>query len=46
MVTSLSGSEDYEAIEPVYETMPGWTETTLGAQTMEALPANAAVSLH
>lgn len=41
VVTSLSGSEDYEAVEPVYEEMPGWTETTLGAQTMDALPAAA-----
>ena len=40
-VYSLTGSEDYEAIEPVYETLPGWSETTLGAQTLEALPANA-----
>ncbi len=40
-VYSLTGSEDYEAIEPVYETLPGWSETTLGAQTLEALPENA-----
>ncbi|WP_290701529.1 adenylosuccinate synthase [Amphritea sp.] len=41
VVTSLSGSEDYDAVQPVYESMPGWTETTLGAQTLEALPAAA-----
>lgn len=41
VVTSLSGSEDYDAVEPVYESMPGWTETTLGAQTLEELPAAA-----
>ena len=40
-VVSLSGSEDYEAITPVYEEMPGWTETTLGAQSMDELPAAA-----
>ncbi|GGK79623.1 adenylosuccinate synthase [Amphritea balenae] len=40
-VSSLSGSEDYEAVQPVYEEMPGWTETTLGAQSMDALPAAA-----
>ena len=40
-VSSLSGSEDYEAVQPVYESMPGWTETTLGAQSMDALPAAA-----
>jgi len=26
---------------PVYETMPGWTESTVGAKSMEALPVNA-----
>lgn len=41
VVTSLSGSEDYEAVEPVYESMPGWTETTLGAQSMDELPVAA-----
>lgn len=40
-VYSLSGSEDYEAITPVYEMMPGWTESTVGVKTVEALPANA-----
>ncbi|MBR9866897.1 MAG: adenylosuccinate synthase [Oceanospirillales bacterium] len=41
VVTSLSGSEDYEAVEPVYESMPGWTESTLGAKTLDELPATA-----
>lgn len=41
VVTSLSGSEDYEAVEPVYETMPGWKDTTVGAQSVEELPAAA-----
>ncbi|KEA64857.1 Adenylosuccinate synthetase [Marinobacterium lacunae] len=40
-VTSLSGSEDYEAITPVYESVPGWSESTVGIKTLEALPANA-----
>jgi len=31
----------YEDLEPVFETLPGWTESTLGAQTLEALPENA-----
>jgi adenylosuccinate synthase len=43
VVTSLSGSEDYEAVKPVYEVMPGWSETTVGAKTLDELPA-AAVS--
>ncbi|MGB0663765.1 MAG: adenylosuccinate synthase [Pontibacterium sp.] len=41
VVTSLSGSEDYEAVEPVYETMPGWTDSTVGAKSLEELPAAA-----
>lgn len=31
----------YEDIEPIYETLPGWSESTLGAQTLEELPENA-----
>ncbi|MBN0989156.1 adenylosuccinate synthase [Amphritea pacifica] len=41
VVTSLSGSEAYEAVEPVYESMPGWSESTLGAKTLDELPAAA-----
>jgi len=37
-VYSLNGSEDYEKVTPVYESMPGWSESTLGAQTIEQLP--------
>lgn len=31
-------AEGWETIVPVYETMPGWTETTVGAKTLEELP--------
>lgn len=31
----------YEDIEPVFETLPGWSESTLGAKTLDELPANA-----
>jgi adenylosuccinate synthase len=31
-------SEDYEALVPVYEEKPGWSESTLGAKTLEELP--------
>lgn len=31
----------YEQIKPVYEELPGWSESTVGAQSMEQLPANA-----
>jgi adenylosuccinate synthase len=35
------GAEDAARCVPVYEEMPGWKETTVGAKSMEALPANA-----
>lgn len=35
------GAEDAAACEPIYEEMPGWKDSTVGAKTMEALPANA-----
>ncbi len=34
-------SEDYEKLVPVYEDVPGWSESTLGAKTLEELPAAA-----
>ncbi|MBO9535163.1 adenylosuccinate synthase [Herbaspirillum sp.] len=35
------GAEEAAACEPIYEEMPGWTETTVGAKSLDALPANA-----
>lgn len=32
------GAEEAAACEPIYEEMPGWRETTVGAQSMDALP--------
>jgi len=29
---------DYDGLQPVYEDMPGWTESTAGVQKMEDLP--------
>jgi adenylosuccinate synthase len=34
-------ADEIEACEPVFETFPGWTETTCGATSWDALPANA-----
>ena len=34
-------SDDYEGLQPVYEVVPGWSESTIGAQSLEGLPANA-----
>jgi len=31
-------AEGYEQVEPVLETMPGWSESTFGVQTLEQLP--------
>ena len=33
--------EEYAGIEPVYEELPGWRESTVGVTAYEALPANA-----
>jgi len=35
------GAEDAARCEPIYEEMPGWTESSLGKQSLDALPANA-----
>ncbi len=40
-VSSLSGSEDYEVVKPVYESVDGWTESTVGAKSIDALPESA-----
>ena len=32
---------DYEKLRPVYETLPGWSESTVGLKSLDALPANA-----
>lgn len=35
------GCDDYADIEPVYEELPGWSESTVGLTSMDQLPANA-----
>jgi adenylosuccinate synthase len=35
------GAEAFAACEPVYETMPGWSASTVGVRDYAALPANA-----
>lgn len=40
-ITTPVDVEEYEAIEPVYEEVPGWTESTFGAKSLDVLPANA-----
>jgi adenylosuccinate synthase len=34
-------AEDYEGLVPVYEEMPGWSESTLGIKALDQLPLNA-----
>jgi adenylosuccinate synthase len=35
------GADDLERCEPVYESMPGWKDSTVGVKTLEGLPADA-----
>jgi adenylosuccinate synthase len=35
------GAETLSNCEPIYEDLPGWTDSTVGVKTLEALPANA-----
>lgn len=35
------GAEEAAMCEAIYEEMPGWSESTVGAKSMEALPENA-----
>jgi adenylosuccinate synthase len=39
--TVPSGAEAMEAVEPVYEELAGWQESTVGATRLEDLPATA-----
>ena len=34
-------AEDYEGLVPVYEEVPGWSDSTLGARVLEELPEQA-----
>ena len=34
-------SEGYEAIKPLYQDLPGWSDSTIGVREVEKLPANA-----
>lgn len=36
-----AGADDCGRCKPVYETLPGWSESTLGIKRLEDLPANA-----
>jgi len=36
-----TGADAVSRCIPIYETLPGWKDSTLGAQSFDALPANA-----
>ncbi len=40
MTTTPTAAEDWQGIEPIYETLPGWSESTYGATSVAALPHN------
>lgn len=40
------GADEVVRCQPIYETLPGWRGTTFGAQTWDALPAEARAYLH
>jgi len=38
---SLMDIDSYKALEPIYEDLPGWTESTVGSKSLDELPENA-----
>ncbi|WP_028023438.1 adenylosuccinate synthase [Enterovibrio calviensis] len=38
LTVSPMAADEYENITPIYETVPGWSEKTFGAKTIEELP--------
>lgn len=45
VTTTPLAADNWEGIEPIYETMPGWSETTFGVKERSGLP-QAALELH
>lgn len=46
LVEFPESSAAFERVEPVYETLPGWQESTFGVQKAEDLPENAKAYIH
>ena len=42
-MTNPIDAVDYESLRPVYESLPGWSESTVGLKSLDALPTNASV---
>ena len=41
LVDAPTDADSYLGLQPVYEELPGWSESTLGAKTLDELPAAA-----
>lgn len=41
LTTPPTAAEAYDGLEPVYETLPGWSESTADVQSLTGLPDNA-----
>src|SRR5690606_42000728 len=41
LVDAPTDAGSYDGLQPVYEEMPGWSESTVGAKSLDELPANA-----
>ncbi|HCA66141.1 MAG TPA: adenylosuccinate synthase, partial [Pseudomonas sp.] len=41
LVDAPTDADSYDGLQPVYEDMPGWSESTVGAKSLDELPANA-----
>ena len=39
--SSLMDVNNYKNLEPIYDELPGWTESTVGAKSLDDLPTNA-----
>ncbi|WP_257265634.1 adenylosuccinate synthase [Endozoicomonas sp. ONNA2] len=40
-ITTPVDIEEYRSVQPVYEELPGWSESTFGVKSLDQLPANA-----
>jgi adenylosuccinate synthase len=40
-MTCLMDFDSYDSLEPVYEELPGWSQSTYGIKSLDELPANA-----
>ena len=41
IIEAPTDADSYVGLEPVYEEMPGWKESTVGIKSLDELPANA-----